>query len=115
MNHVQPFELGASGCAAEDSASAGRVKSIFIVARGDCLCDFALYFNAAMVGDQQIFSTLCFDLGYRERSRKNGHCGMSQQTVHPVLAGGELSVVIIVDVNGHSVRKSGKAGWKPNC
>src|ERR1700680_2511158 len=39
---------------------------------------------------------------------------MSQQSVHPVLAGGELSVVVVVDVDGHSVSKCGKAGWKPH-
>src|SRR5579864_3800883 len=32
VNRIQPFEPGAGGCAAKDTASAGRVKTVFIVA-----------------------------------------------------------------------------------
>src|SRR5438445_1640860 len=52
VHHVQSFELGAGGGSAENSASAGRVKSIFIVSRRDRLCDLALYFDSTVVGDQ---------------------------------------------------------------
>src|SRR5207302_6601207 len=76
MDHVKSFELGTGGCASEDSASAGGVKSIFIVAGRDCLCDLALHFNAAMVGDQQILSTPAFDLRCSQRCREHGYGGM---------------------------------------
>src|SRR6201987_1544246 len=39
VHYVQPFELGAGGSSPEDSASAGGMKAIFVVARRNCLRD----------------------------------------------------------------------------
>jgi len=90
------------------------VKSILIVARRDCFGDLALHFDSAVVCDQQILSTLGFDLGCRQGRGKHTDRGMNQQTVHPVLAGGELSVVVVVDVDSYSIGKSREAGGKPH-
>src|SRR5438105_13337158 len=90
------------------------MKSIFIVARRNCLGNFALHFDPAVVGNQQIFPTLAFHLSSSQSRGEDADRGMGQQTIHPVLGDGELSVVVVVDVDSYSVGKSREAGWKPH-
>src|ERR1700724_2726989 len=49
VHYLQPFELGAGGSSAEDSASAGGMKAIFEVARRNCLRALSLQLHSGLV------------------------------------------------------------------
>ena len=61
--NIEAFQLRARRRATENPASPSRVEALFIMARRDGFRDFALHFNAYLVGQEQIFPTLT--LGFR--------------------------------------------------
>ena len=107
---IEPAKPGACRGAAECAARSGGMETL--IEKGGGMAFSILVLTSTPRGDSRHHEILAgtapqFAKGKRRRKHTDGR--MRQQSIDAVFGGGELRVVIIVGVDGHSVHESRKA------
>jgi hypothetical protein len=108
---IESVDLDRGRRGPERANGSGAMESVFIVPRGNCFCNLALYLNPDVIGDQEILSRDRFDLSGRQGRGKHRCCGVGQQAIDPILRNGKLGIVVIVSVDTDSIGKGRKSHW----
>ena len=98
-------QLRRGGGRANRAACRGAVKSLLVVTRQDRLRDLAFHLDADLIRRQKIAAAAPIALRERQHGRQRRRRGVRQESVHAILRGRELRVVVIVGVDRNAVRK----------
>src|SRR2546430_9018683 len=96
---VKADELSARHGRAQRATSAGRMKAVFIMTRRNRLCDFALHFDAEMIGKHEVASGCSLPFRKCQNHGQNGCSGMNKQAIDAIGRNGQLCVIEIIGMN----------------
>ena len=93
----------------EWTASAGGMKALFVVARGDRLRDLAFHLHSEVIGESQVATLQACAFRGCEGGCQAGSGGVGEQSVHAFVTDGKLPVIVIVGMHGERVGKGREA------
>src|ERR1700730_9629483 len=100
---IELTDLRSTRRASEDTTCPGGMEAIFIRTRSYRLCNLAFHLHSYVIRQHQFFSGGNSQFRVAQDGRQHRYRGVYEQTVDSIFLHGELSVVIVIHVNGNAV------------